>query len=32
MGRLFQNCISLEELDITKFDTRNVTNMNEMFR
>ena len=30
-GGMFGNCISLKELDLSNFDTRNVTSMNSMF-
>ena len=31
MREMFNNCKSLNNLDLTNFDTKNVTNMREMF-
>ena len=32
MCRMYENCSSLNNLDVTKFDTKNVTNMNGIFK
>ena len=31
MGNMFENCKSIQNLDVSHFDTKKSTNMNEMF-